>query len=446
MNQSHPIIIGETNTQFIDGDRSARYPKREEYVDSGIMFLNGESINRGTINKEAVNFITEQKYRDIKKGRIARNDILLTTRGNGIGDAAFVTTNDKGLINAQMLILRADNKDIYAKYLFYYITSNSLQNYILNFASGSAQRQIPIRDLKKIPIYLPKAQAQRNIAAILSAYDELIDNNQRRIALLEKMVEEIYREWFVRLRFPGHEKAKIVKGMPEQWRFDEASNFFNLAKGISYAAEELTDDTGHMPFINLKSFNRGGGYREDGLKYYSGQHKPEQVVYQNDVVMAVTDMTQDRAVIGQVARIPALGEKGAVISLDTVKLIPKNVHKTFLYAYMRYSGFANFIKEFANGANVLHLKPDLILQQKIMIPPIPLQNEFAQIVEPLYAEADMLGKANIQLGKMRAMLLLSSILISSFHLVWKKRSTPDFVTEDDSEPIVISTNLRKLIE
>lgn len=405
MNQSHPIIIGETNTQFIDGDRSARYPKREEYVDSGIMFLNGESINRGTINKEAVNFITEQKYRDIKKGRIARNDILLTTRGNGIGDAAFVTTNDKGLINAQMLILRADNKDIYAKYLFYYITSNSLQNYILNFASGSAQRQIPIRDLKKIPIYLPKAQAQRKIAAILSAYDELIDNNQRRIALLEKMVEEIYREWFVRLRFPGHEKVRIVKGMPEQWRFDEASKFFNLAKGISYAAEELTDDTGHMPFINLKSFNRGGGYREDGLKYYSGQYKPEQVVYQNDVVMAVTDMTQDRAVIGQVARIPALGEKGAVISLDTVKLIPKNIHKTFLYAYMRYSGFANFIKEFANGANVLHLKPDLILQQKILISPIPLQNKFAQIVEPLYAEADMLGKANIQLGKMRAMLL-----------------------------------------
>ena len=369
------------------------------------MFLNGESINRGTINKEAVNFITEQKYRDIKKGRIARNDILLTTRGNGIGDAAFVTTNDKGLINAQMLILRADNKDIYAKYLFYYITSNSLQNYILNFASGSAQRQIPIRDLKKIPIYLPKAQAQRKIAAILSAYDELIDNNQRRIALLEKMVEEIYREWFVRLRFPGHEKVRIVKGMPEEWCFDEASKFFNLAKGISYAAAELTDDTGHMPFINLKSFNRGGGYREDGLKYYSGQFKPEQVVYQNDVVMAVTDMTQDRAVIGRVARMPELGEKGAVISLDTVKLIPKNIHKTFLYAYMRYSGFANFIKEFANGANVLHLKPDLILQQKILIPPIPLQNKFAQIVEPLYAEADMLGKANIQLGKMRAMLL-----------------------------------------
>jgi type I restriction enzyme S subunit len=149
----------------------------------------------------------------------------------------------------------------------------------------------------------------------------------------------------------------------------------------------------------------GGGYREDGLKYYSGRYKSEQVVYQNDVVMAVTDMTQDRAVIGRVARMPELGEKGAVISLDTVKLVPKDIHKTFLYAYMRHSGFANFIKEFANGANVLHLKPDLITQQKIIIPPIQLQNKFVPIAEPLYAEADLLGKANTQLVKMRDMLL-----------------------------------------
>lgn len=94
---------------------------------------------------------------------------------------------------------------------------------------------------------------------------------------------------------------------------------------------------------------------------------------------------------------PYLGEKGAVISLDTVKLVPKNTHKTFLYAYMRHSGFANFIKEFANGANVLHLKPDLITQQKIIISPKQLQNEFAPIVEPLYVEADLLGAANRRL-------------------------------------------------
>ena len=102
---------------------------------------------------------------------------------------------------------------------------------------------------------------------------------------------------------------------------------------------------------------------------------------------------------------PDLGEKGAVISLDTVKLVPKNIHKIFLYSYMRHSGFANFIKEFANGANVLHLKPDLITQQKIIIPPKQLQNEFAPMVEPLYAEADLLGMTNRRLEKMRDALL-----------------------------------------
>ena len=184
-------------------------------------------------------------------------------------------------------------------------------------------------------------------------------------------------------------------------------------KGKSYTSEELidelVDDRGDMPFISLKSFNRGGGFRENGLKYYSGRYKPEQVVNQNDVVMAVTDMTQDRAVIGRVARMPNFGERGAVISLDTVKLVPKNIHKTFLYAYMRHSGFASFIKEFANGANVLHLKPELITQQKIIIPLEKLQSEFAPIAEPLYAKADLLVEANSRLVKMRDVLLLRLI-------------------------------------
>ena len=163
-------------------------------------------------------------------------------------------------------------------------------------------------------------RTQKKIAAILSAYDDLIENNKCRIVLLEKMTEEIYREWFVRLRFPGHEKVKVVKNVPEAWSFEKACSFFGLAKGKSYAGEEITDDPEHMPFISLKSFNRGGGYREDGLKYYSGRYKEEQVARQSDVVMALTDMTQDRAVVGRVARIPDFGAKGAVISLDAVKL------------------------------------------------------------------------------------------------------------------------------
>jgi len=74
-------------------------------------------------------------------------------------------------------------------------------------------------------------------------------------------------------------------------------------------------------------------------------------------------MTQNREVVGRVARVPDIGEKGAVISLDVIKLVPKIISATYLYSYMKYSGFSHFIKSFANGANVLHLKPDLVTQQ-----------------------------------------------------------------------------------
>ena len=89
----------------------------------------------------------------------------------------------------------------------------------------------------------PRVTDTAKIAAILSAYDELIENNKRRIALLEKLAEEIYREWFVRLRFPGHEKVKIVKGVPTDGRvkkFDEIVKYIRLA-------HELQDDTGQTP-------------------------------------------------------------------------------------------------------------------------------------------------------------------------------------------------------
>ncbi len=392
----------------LDGNHGEIHPKSEDFVNSGIPFIMASDINNGAVDYINCKFITKKQADNLRKGFAKSGDVLLTHKAT-IGRTAIIKYDEQPyvMLTPQVTYYRVrDQQKLDRQYLRYFFEGPFFQDTLCLWASsGSTRAYLGITEQGKLPFVLPPINKQRKIAAIISAYDELIENNQQRIALLEKMAEEIYREWFVRLRFPGHKKVKIVKGIPEGWGFDKASMFFSLAKGKSYAAEELTDDTGQMPFINLKSFNRGGGYREDGLKYYSGRYKSEQVVYQNDVVMAVTDMTQDRAVIGRVARMPELGEKGAVISLDTVKLVPKDIHKTFLYAYMRHSGFANFIKEFANGANVLHLKPDLITQQKIIIPPIQLQNKFVPIAEPLYAEADLLGKANTQLVKMRDMLL-----------------------------------------
>lgn len=276
-----------------------------------------------------------------------------------------------------------------------------------NFNSAGAVPGVNRNVLHKITVPKPPASkvSQQKIAAVLTAYDDLIETNRRRIALLEKMAEELYREWFVRMRFPGHRNTKFVKGVPEGWPFDLGSTFFDHVKGKSYSSPEISDEEGSCFFITLKSFHRRGGYRKEGLKYYSGSYKDDQCVQAGDVVMAVTDMTQDRAVVGEVARIPSLPGKQAVISLDVIRLLPKEMSTTFLYAYMRHSGFANYIKEFANGANVLHLKPDLVGKQRILFPPKDLREQFADLAKPIYQEAGALEDANDLLAKTRDLLL-----------------------------------------
>ena len=207
---------------IIDGDRSAKYPKREEFCAEGVAFLNSTNISGNTLDLSEVNFITNEKFAQINKGRFQGGDILMTTRGS-IGKVAWVRHGFHGLINAQMLILRANPEALESRFLFSLLSSAESQQTLKNFASGSAQPQIPIRDLREIEVRVPPVGIQRRIAAILSAYDDLIENNTRRIAILEEMASRIYEEWFVRFRFPGHEGVRMVESelglVPQGWNF-----------------------------------------------------------------------------------------------------------------------------------------------------------------------------------------------------------------------------------
>ena len=172
--------------EFVDGDRSSKYPKRSEFVSEGIPFLNAESINQGYLNLSKANFITREKFSSIKKGRLQGGDLILTTRGNGVGKAAyFFGKPSTGLINAQLLIIRPEQKHIFPRFLYYSFINPYFQGTLKNFVSGSAQPQLPIQSLREVELSYPPLPIQRKIAAILSAYDDLIENNTRRIEILD---------------------------------------------------------------------------------------------------------------------------------------------------------------------------------------------------------------------------------------------------------------------
>ena len=396
--------------EIIDGDRSNRYPKRSEFQETGVLFLNTANIVQNRLDTTQATFVSLEKFNEIKKGRLRRFDIVITTRGS-IGKVALFNLNPPiGLINAQMLILRTDDRVINPKFLFYQLCDDDFQTKLKNFASGSAQPQIPIIDLREIEINVPPLPTQRKIAAILSTYDDLIENNTRRIKILEDMAQTLYREWFIHFRFPGHENVPMVESLlgpiPQGWEVKRLDEVAQLYRGRSYRSVNLVEDEEGLPFLNLKNVNREGGFRSDGLKWYNGEFKKTQVAASNDIIMALTDVTQDRRVVARSARVPDLGYEKYVFSMDLLKIEPDEpIQMDFLYALLRYSSFAEKLKEYANGTTVLHLSPAHAQSCTLVLPPNKFRQSYADVAKWARRQGDLLEKKNRNLRQTRDLLL-----------------------------------------
>ncbi len=251
-----------------------------------------------------------------------------------------------------------------------------LQKNMKQISQGTAQDNLSWEKLSTFKFPAPHIDIQRKIADYLSAYDDLIENNQKQIKLLEEAAQRLYKEWFVDLRFPGHEQTKIVDGVPENWSVQLLSQVFSYVRGKSYSSSDIVDDRqAGISLINLNSIKPFGGYKRNAEKRYLGKVNDNQFVNAGDVLMGVTDMTQERRLVGHVALVPNLS-KQATFSMDLIKLEPFTVPKYYLYASLRYGGYSNRIAQLANGVNVLHLKPESIMNLKMPIPQISILKKF----------------------------------------------------------------------
>lgn len=267
---------------------------------------------------------------------------------------------------------------------FYYALKN------LNLSNYHYARHFKF--LKEEEVGLPALDDQLKIAEALGAYDDFIENNFKRIRKLEAITCLLYRHYF-----------EISES--KDWRELPLSELLVVHRGKSYKSSELSDTKG-MPFVNLKCVNRGGGFRKDGLKLFTGSYKDSHSVKKGDLVMAVTDMTQERLIVARAARVPSLEGGKGVISMDMVKLNPKEGYEgDYLYSMLRWSRFANEVKNHANGANVLHLPPARITDYKLNVPPEPLRSEFARKVSPILDLIDALERKNDTLSRARDLLL-----------------------------------------
>lgn len=273
----------------------------------------------------------------------------------------------------------------FVKYCF-----DILQQNCKKISQGAAQDNLSWEKLSTILFPAPPIEVQTKIADILSTYDNLIENNKKQIKLLEEAAQRLYKEWFIDLRFPGHEITPIVDGVPEGWTYKPFSEVFGYVRGKSYTSKELSDTTGIL-MANLKNIRAFGGYNRNAEKRFTGQYKANQMLYAGDIVMGVTDMTQERRLVGHVALVPDLGEK-MTFSMDLIKIIPKLTDNLFLYSAMYYGGLSKQISPLANGVNVLHLKPEAMMGIEMLTPTKDILERYHQQFAPMVTRIEALQK------------------------------------------------------
>ena len=276
--------IGEM-AEIIDGDRGKNYPQQHEFLDEGYcLFLNTGNVTKAGFSFDSNQFISKEKCDLLRKGKLQRHDIVYTTRGT-VGNAAFYSDSipyEHVRINSGMVIIRPKETIVCTEFLYQILKSDYYRPFFRKYCTGSAQPQLPIKNFSTIELDLPNLPVQRFIAGILSSYDDLIENNQKQIKLLEEAAQRLYKEWFVDLRFPGHETTPIVDGVPEGWRRERLVDLVDVQYGYAFDGSLFNTAKNGMPIIRIR--NIPSGNTDD---YTTEEADSRYIVHNGDILVGM---------------------------------------------------------------------------------------------------------------------------------------------------------------
>lgn len=263
----------------------------ENEENSGYYFISCKDIFDGQINYKNARQITKADFEETHKRTMLEVDDILLTNSGTIGRMAFVTDREattKTTFQKSVAIIKPDKQKVLPRYLYYQL-QNCVPQFI-NSSNGSAQKNLLLSTMRTFQIEIEEnREKQEKIANTLSAYDDLIENNQKQIKLLEEAAQRLYKEWFVDLRFPEHENTKIVDGVPEGWKKNCAEKFFEITIGKTPPRTEkrcFTTGKNGIPWVSIADMGNSGMFvlntaenlTDDAIKQYNVKVIPKNTV------------------------------------------------------------------------------------------------------------------------------------------------------------------------
>ncbi|MBL8494045.1 MAG: restriction endonuclease subunit S [Rhodocyclaceae bacterium] len=333
------------------------------------------NVKKGWVHLDEVKYVTEDVFRKWTRRQLPKRGDVILTREAPLGEVGLLRTSDRVFLGQRLVSYRADSHKLDNRFLLYAFQGADVQGQIKSLGSGATVEHMRVPDCEKLTLDLPPLAEQRRIASILSAYDDLIENNTRRIAILEEMARRIYEEWFVKFRFPGHENSRMVESelgdVPQAWKISKLGDVIELAYGKALKAEDRKP--GRYPVYGSSGIV---GWHDEGLVSGPG------------------------IIVGRKGNVGSVfWSEESFFPIDTVFYVRTDLPLLFVFYNLQSQNFLN------NDAAVPGLSRNQAYALPLIVPTAGLLSKFDEACGPIVALSRLLTRENENLRNTRDLLL-----------------------------------------
>lgn len=359
--------------------------------------LRTSDIREGKINLENLNCVTKEVYEKwTRRGKLQKGDVIFT-REAPLGEVGLVREEKNYFLGQRLVLFRANDKICDGRFLMYSLLWHDNKQAIISKGVGSTVAHLRVPECENIEIKAPDLDIQHRIADILSAYDDLIENNQKQIKLLKEATQRLYKEWFVDLHFPGHENTKIVDGVPEGWNWCKLEDAIQFDPKVTLTKERMKQ------FVPMSALSTASMMLDESQFTETSSNSGSKFQNGDTLLARITPCLEN----GKTAYVSGLkSDEGAVGSTEYIVMRAKTINSYMVYLLARTDDFRqSAINSMSGSDGRQRVKSDKLKMLDYLHPTSELVEKFENVEEPIFEKIYRLSEQMQQAKQARDLLL-----------------------------------------
>lgn len=386
------VKLGEISADIQTGPFGSQL-HMSDYSEKGIPVVMPKDMINGKITEENIARVTDNHVKRLNRYIISSGNILYARRGD-VGKCVYVSEKESGwLCGTGCLRININTAIANPKFVFFQLQKTETIGWVEKNAVGATMLNLNTSILANVPLHLPPLPTQQKIASVLSAYDDLIENNRRQIKLLEEAALKLYKEWFVKLNFPGHETTKIADGVPEGWKKGTLNEFGTIITGKTPSTKNENYYGGDIPFVKIPDMHKGifTIKTEEYLTIEGANTQKNKFIPSESLIVSC---------IGTAGLVNIAYEECQTNQQINSIVCTKKENVYYLYYFLKsQKEYLNALG--SNGATMVNVNKEKFGNVEVLIPNDKILERFAVITKPFFDKIKncQLSIVNLQLAR-----------------------------------------------